>query len=480
MHLHDSVLFVGHFALQAAFIARVLLRPHREPAARLAWILVIALLPVVGMIAYVFLGEVDIGRKRRLRVQEVVAGMPAFAPPRAGDAANLAAHPSEEYGQLFEVGRSISGFAPLAGNSALFFVDSNETIRALVADIDAAREHVHVSFYIWLEDGNGTRVVEALERAARRGVACRVLVDALGSRGLVDSELWERMGAAGVKTATSLPLHRRPGWRRGRMDLRNHRKIVVIDDRITYCGSQNCADPEFRLKPKFAPWVDVMLRAEGPVARQNQHLFLVDWMTDVDEDLRDLVRAPVRATGPGFTAQVVGTGPDTRRSAMPELFEALAYAAREELLVTTPYFVPDDSMQAALCAAARRGVRTRLVFPARNDSWEVAAASRSRYLELLEAGAEIHEFHGGLLHAKTFTIDGRVALVGSANMDRRSFDLNYENNLLIDDAGVTARVRAGQEGFLARSTPVELADVRAWSASRRLWNNALAMLGPVL
>ena len=480
MHLLDSALFVGHLLLQALFSARVLLRPHREPAARLAWLLVIALLPVLGMVMYVFLGEVDIGKKRRERVQEIDAGMPPFAPPRDGDAERLAAHPSPEYGHLFRVGASISGYPPIAGNSARFFIDSNETIRSLVADIDAAREHVHMSFYIWLSDGNGTRVVEAMERAARRGVACRVLVDALGSRPMVDSELWRRMGAAGVRTATSLPLSKRPGWRRGRLDLRNHRKNVVIDDRITYCGSQNCADPEFCVKAKFAPWVDAMLRVEGPVARQNQRLFLIDWMTDVDEDVRDLLRAPVRADAAGFTAQVVGTGPDTRRSAMPELFEALAYAAHEEVLVTTPYYVPDDSMQAALCAAARRGVRTRLVFPARNDSWEVAAASRSRYLELLEAGAEIHEFQGGLLHAKTFTIDGRVALVGSANMDRRSFDLNYENNLLIDDAGVTAEVRAGQESFLARSKPVTLAEVRAWSAGRRLWNNAMAMLGPLL
>ena len=473
MHLLDLSLFVVHLALQIAFSARVLLRPHREPAARLAWLLVIALLPVLGMVSYLFLGEVDIGKERRRRVREIVAGLPRLAPSRE-------AHPSEGYGQLFRLGTSISGFPPVGGNSARFFTDSNETIRSLVADIDAAREHVHVSFYIWLGDGNGTRVVEAMERAAQRGVACRVLVDALGSRAMVASALWRRMGASGVRIATALPLHRRPGWRRGRMDLRNHRKNVVIDDAITYCGSQNCADPEFCVKPKFAPWVDVMLRVEGPVARQNQRLFVVDWMTDVDEDLRGLLEAPVTSGAAGFTAQVIGTGPATRRSAMPEMFEALAYAAREELLVTTPYFVPDDAMQAALCAAARRGVRTRLVFPARNDSWEVAAASRSRYLELLEAGAEIHEFHGGLLHAKTFTIDGRVALVGSANMDRRSFDLNYENNLLIEDAGLTAAVQTGQESFLARSTPVALADVRAWSASRRLWNNALAMLGPVL
>lgn len=477
----NASLVAAHYALQLACIVRVLLRPHREPASRVAWIAVIAALPVVGIVAYLFLGEVEVGRRRSMRIREVVGRMPAFAVAVGEEVAKAAPRCTPEYGHLFRVGASISGFPPVGGNSARFFSDSNETIRALVEDIDAAREHVHLSFYIWLADANGTRVVEALERAARRGVTCRALVDALGSRSLVASELWRRMADAGVRVATALPMSFRPRFfSRGRLDLRNHRKIVVIDDRVTYCGSQNCADPEFRVKARFAPWVDVMMRAEGPIARQNQHLFLVDWMTDVDENLAALARAPLRAPSSGFTAQVVGTGPDTRRSAMPELFAALAHAARRELIVTTPYFVPDEAMQAALCAAARRGVRCTLVFPARNDSWEVAAASRSYYMELLEAGAEIREFQGGLLHAKTFTLDGQVALIGSANMDRRSFDLNYENNLLVDDPAVTAMVRAAQDGFLARSRPVEPGDVRAWPAARRVWNNAVAMLNPVL
>lgn len=476
----ELTLLLIHSALQLAFIARVLLRPHRAPASRIAWILVIMVVPVLGMVAYLLLGEVDIGKQRRQRIAKIDAGMPSRATVAEGDGDHHLPRPSAGYGHLFLVGESIGGFEPSGGNSASFFTDSNETIRSLVADIDAAEKHVHLSFYIWLTDENGTRVVEAMERAAGRGVLCRALVDALGSRAMVESELWRRMRDAGVHVGTALPLQKRPGWRHGRLDLRNHRKNVVIDDRLTYCGSQNCADPEFRVKPRFAPWVDVMMRVEGPVARQNQRLFVEDWMVDVDEDLRSLLEAPVQAPHHGFTAQVIGTGPNTRRSAMPEMFEALAYAAREEVIVTTPYYVPDEAMQSALCAAARRGVRTRIVFPARNDSWECAAASRSYYRDLLEAGVRIFEFHGGLLHAKTFTIDGRVALVGSANMDRRSFDLNYENNLLIDDSEVTALVRAGQEGFIARSTPVEISAVDAWPIHQRLWNNAVAMIGPVL
>jgi len=165
---------------------------------------------------------------------------------------------------------------------------------------------------------------------------------------------------------------------------------------------------------------------------------------------------------------------------MPEVFATLMHAARRELVITTPYYVPNESMQAALCAAARRGVETRVVFPARNDSWEVAAASRSYYPELLEAGVKIHEYAGGLLHTKSLTLDGEVTLIGSANMDRRSFDLNYENNILFYDDALTAEVRARQDVYLASSKPVTAADVAAWPMRRRLWNNAVGMLGPIL
>jgi len=268
---------------------------------------------------------------------------------------------------------------------------------------------------------------------------------------------------------------------RGRIDLRNHRKILVIDNRITYCGSQNCADPEFRIKAKFAPWVDAMMRFKGPIARQNQYLFASDWMAQVDDDdLNPLLRQPLPSGDHGVTAQVIGTGPTVRNSAMPEVFETLMYTARRELVITTPYYVPDESMQSALCACARRGVATTIIFPARNDSWIVGAACRSYYADLLAAGVRIYEYEGGLLHAKSLTLDGEVTLIGSANMDRRSFDLNYENNILFYDPTLTAEIRRRQDSYLALSHPVTTAMVARWSMARRLWNNTIAMLGPIL
>jgi cardiolipin synthase len=289
------------------------------------------------------------------------------------------------------------------------------------------------------------------------------------------------MAAGGVKTAVALPMGNvllRP--LQGRVDLRNHRKIVVIDSAVTYCGSQNCADKEFKPKAKYAPWVDAVLRLEGPIARHNQLLFATDWAVYTGEDIGNTSQQPVPGVDKGMVAQVIATGPTLRYSAMPELFLSLMFRARRELVISTPYYVPNESLQEALCAVAYRGVKTTLIVPARNDSREVAGASRSYYEELLQAGVQICEYVGGLLHSKTLTLDGDITLIGSANMDCRSFDLNFENNILIYSPQLTETVRARQQTYIDSANKISLQEVQDWPLSRRLWNNSIAMLGPIL
>ncbi|MCE8539985.1 cardiolipin synthase [Ruegeria pomeroyi] len=470
-----------HYALVLACAVRVLLRRHRDPSARVAWLAVLFALPVAGIVAYLLLGETSIGRKRVERLRRILRELPKPRGPEPAQNEVLAPPVPDRYAQLFNIGRSISGYDPVGGNRARLMKDSDAAIDEMIADIDGARDHVHLMFYIWLPDGNGGKMVEALKRAAARGVTCRAMVDDLGSRDLIRSPHWKAMGDAGVKLARALKIGN-PLWRvfDGRVDLRDHRKILVIDNRVTYCGSQNCADPAFLPKAKYAPWVDAVMRFEGPVVRQAQHLFASDWMANFDEDISDVLDAPLGPQTPGFTAQVVATGPTVRNSAMPEMFESIMYTARRELVITTPYYVPTEAIQAALCAAGNRGVDVTIVFPARNDDFAVGATSRSYYEDLLTAGVKIYEFQPGLLHTKSMTVDGEIALIGSANMDRRSFELNYENNILFHDAKLTADMRARQKLYIAESRAVTLEQVQGWPWHERLWNNALATVGPVL
>lgn len=544
-----------HLLLVAGFSWSILLRDDLAPDARMAWIVVVLLVPYAGSLLYFLLGRISLGRRfagRQQRVKDLVQAQL----DHDGQARRVMGTP-DDIGRLigrrwqgaFRYAASINGFHAVAGNRGELMADGATARARMLADIEAACEQVHLLYYIWLDDETGTAMAQAVMRAARRGVVCRVMVDGLGSRAFLKSALWRQMGEAGVQRAVALPIDRPLHvMLTSRIDLRNHRKITLIDGRITYCGSQNCADEAFRIKARYAPWVDIMLRLQGPVVDQMQLLFASDWMQATGEVLAvfewqgrglrgssfpvvqeaqgvcasgavqqvaggDAGAGPLDAgaqapgqrerrgdlvahhhaasvstaadarripAGGGFPAQVVGDGPSERRRSAPQLMCTLIACARVRLTISTPYFVPDATVLEALCAAALRGVQVRLILPARNDSWIVAAASRSNYARLLSAGVLIHEFRSGLLHAKTLTVDGELTFMGSTNLDLRSFDLNFENNVLLQDEGVTAAVMARQDAYVAASWPVTLDEVRAWPVHRRIWNNVLATLGPVL
>jgi cardiolipin synthase len=351
----------------------------------------------------------------------------------------------------------------------------------IVSDIDAANLSVHLSFYIWLGDHNGTKVVDAVCRAARRGVSCRIVADAIGSRSIIRSRQWTAMRESGAQMCASLSAPLGLGFLTGhRTDLRNHRKIIVVDGRVTWCGSQNCADPAFLPKRKFAPWVDIFIRYEGPVARQADLIFASAWVAETGEDMREEFAAdPPPPIPNGFTAIAVGTGPMSPHATMTDIFVALLAGAREQVTITTPYFAPDPPLLDAIVAAARRGVDLNIVFPRRNDSRIVGAISRAYYPALARAGVHIYEYCGGLLHAKTLVVDGRVALVGSANMDRRSLDLNFENNVLFESDALAEVVREHQQRWLLDAIEIDHDGVVARPLLRRFVDNVLAMAAPL-
>lgn len=462
-----------------AVIARAILLDGRDPYSRAAWVMTILILPLVGIILYGLLGEPWMSHRFRRRAQRVSRRLQALSvgPRLHGEIAGLPDH----FLPAFRTAEALAEVDADPANSASLTADSNDAVDAMVRDIDAARQTVHISVYIWLTDRNGVRMVEALLRAARRGIDCRVAADALGSHALIRSDYWREMKEAGIALCPSLSLPR--GLRMlaiRRLDLRNHRKIVVIDSRITYCGSQNFADPEFRIKPSFAPWVDIMLRLEGPIALQNQLIFASDWTIETGEDLGPLFANPPAAAAAGdVTAVAFATGPLSPKGGMSNAFVSLLYAARREVVVTTPYFVPDPPLLAAMIGCARRGVDLSIILPQRNDSAPIGAISKSLYPQLLRAGARIFEYRGGLLHSKTIVADREVVLIGSANMDRRSLELNFENNMLLFSPTLAEAVRARQDDYLAKSVRIDRATVERRSIFRRFVENLLTMAGAV-
>ncbi len=467
----------AHFALALAVVIRVLLRPGLEPTVRLSWILVIELVPLVGVIAYILFGEVRMRSAEvstMARVRQHLSGLWQVSPEEIDKPPALGA-------PVVAANRAIGGFGAVAGNRATLLPEDDSAIAELVAAIDGARTHLHMLFYIWLDDASGRSVAEAAIRAASRGVKVRAVIDAFGSRAFARSAAWSQMKSAGCECVEALPLGMPViGLLFQRMDLRNHRKIVVIDHALGFTGSRNCADRAFATKPRFAPWIDVFLRVEGPVVRQMQAVFLQDWMSYTGEDLGDMLRVVAPVGDPGEIAQVTATGPDSRNGSLSDSMTTMIYAARRKLTITTPYYVPGSELDAAIRTAARRGIDVTMILPARNDSLVVQATSEGFYYGLVKAGVKLKLFEGGLLHAKIISVDDRMVMLGSANMDRRSFELNYEMNMLFIDKDLTRTIEQRQQSYIARAHAVDLEELRGWSLWRRLRNNLLALAAPIL
>lgn len=482
--LTPLIIFLLDWALRLALAVHIIMR-RRAVTASLAWLAVLVFVPLIGLVLYLLIGETRLGR-RRLREFDRLSRLLATETVALWRKEHAATDEFDQaWGHIARFGTAVTSLPPLRGNRLSLLNDSEQMLRSLAEDIDRATRHVHILTYIWMVGGVPQTIVDALIRASRRGVQCRVLVDAVGSKAFLRSGACANLRVAGVGVVASLPVNPlRMIF--ARIDLRNHRKIAVIDGSIAYTGSQNLTDSTFRSNAlrQTGPWIDATLRIEGPAAQALAIVFLRDWLLDSNEVIEDLgpflPEFPVREDHPGSIIQIMPSGPGSSPQAIHQALLTTIYAAREELLMTTPYFVPDDATRTALQAAAMRGVAVTLVMPRLSDSPLVAAASRSHYLDLLESGVKIMHYHGGLLHAKTVSVDRHIALIGSANFDARSFWLNFEITAFIFDNDFASMVRFMQTDYLNKSTEVSLSHWR----SRPVWNvfvdNTAQLFGPLL
>lgn len=473
------LIVVVEFALRLLVIAAVLLRRRYRPEMSIAWVAVIMAIPLLGALGYVLVGGARIGRRRieaHARASQEIAARLSSTAARSTVSRELM---PRRFRSIAALGESVGDTAPRTGNDLTLISETDLFVDSLVGDIDRAERHAHLLFYIFLDDFSGRRVADALVRATKRGVVCRLMLDGVGSRPFLKSGTCERMREAGVKVLEALPANPlRVAI--SRLDLRNHRKLAIIDGRVGYTGSHNVADAEFAPKPKYAPWVDAMVRGEGPIVRDMQAIFLEDWYSDSGETVENVFGEGEEVPGADTIAQIIASGPNRQNEALRQLNTSALHLAEEEVVLTTPYFVPDESTLTALRAAGRRGATAILIVPARNDSPLVAAASRSYYEPLLADGVQIYEFQGGLLHAKTLTIDRELAIIGTANFDRRSFELNFEVTLAVYDTDFASEMRFLQMSYRDHSRQILPGPWfnRPWP--RRLLENAAGLLSPLL
>lgn len=429
---------------------------RRTPAAARAWLLLIFFLPWPGLVLYVIMGRAYLPRAR-LEMQAAVSKLIRDLQPRILSY-TLAQAPDlpPEFGPAVALARKLADFAMCKGNRFELISDYRGSIDRLIADIDAATRHVHLMYYIFRDDDTGKRVAAALAQAATRGVKCRVLGDGFGSWGPFRRSAGA-LRAAGIEVMLLMP-PRLWGPKAVRLDLRNHRKIAVIDGHVGYVGSQNIVNPDAN---RGLTNEELVTRVTGPVVRQLQAVFLADRYYETEtmppEAQEELL--PEVAEAGGALAQVLPSGPGYHRENTQQIMIALIHAARSRVVLTTPYFMPDDSFQLALRMAAERGVDVRLIVSRESNKRVVQLAQQSNYDDLLEAGVKIYLHHASFLHAKHATIDDGIAMIGSSNLDIRSFALNNEVSVLIYDRGVVAELGAIQRRYLSGAEQV---DVERW------------------
>lgn len=433
------------------------------------------------MLAYFLFGALHLGKRRQKRREQIGEKFQQWLRSEHAENRQSRDNISVSAYSMQAFVESYTSMPMLKGNKLSLLSATDEILIELTQRINRAQKHCYFLFYICYQGGLVDPLLVSLIQAASRGVKCKLLLDSVGSHHFFKSDMPAILRKAGVEVVEALPV----GTLRlllQRQDLRMHRKLVCIDDDVAYTGSMNLVDPAYFNKEQgLGPWVDIMLRCEGPIVQLMQGLFIWDWYLEttqnVDFPLPQMECFPVVGT---HNAQLIPSGPEFGRASIHQVLLTAIYEAKSSLVLTTPYFVPDESLLAALEVAALRGVDVKIILPVKSDSFMAQYASCAFFDELLTAGAKIYKFSGGLLHSKSIVIDKKIALVGTVNLDQRSFWLNFEMTMLIDDQEVAVEILSTQMQYLLTSEQLSLEQWKTRSYFKKLLESILYLFSPLL
>ena len=473
--IHWGTLYVAsEWAVRVA--ALVYVPQRRPPSAARAWLLLIFFLPWVGVALYLLIGRAYQAR-RRLKVQRQIYELIRELAPRPGTfKSRIGGIVSPELTPALRLADRLSEFPLVGGNRFELLPHYDAALERIIADVDAAQRYVHLLFYIFEDDAAGRNVAAALERAARRGVTVRVLADAVGSRSGLKG-LGPRLRAVGAEVIAVMPL-RLWGPNAARFDLRNHRKIVVVDGASAFFGSQNIVSAHAN---RGMINEEMLVRTTGPVVRHLQAVLIGDRFLETgslppESDLS----APPREVVRSGLAQVVASGPGYNEGTAESVMIALMFGARSRVTLTSPYVIPSEPFLAAMCSAARRGVEVNLIVDKQSNKPLVQLAQQSYYDAMLRAGVDVYRHDGSFLHAKHLSVDDDIALIGSSNFDIRSFALNAEVSVLIHDRDVVANLRRVEENHLRSATRVTREERKAIGFPQRALENLARLTDSLL
>jgi cardiolipin synthase A/B len=434
-----SYFFIGTYIVNFVISLLIIFVERKNPSATIAWIMILFLIPIGGIVLYVFLSQ-NIARKKIFKLTKDEEWLTTNSLEKQNaDIQNgsfvFTTHESKLWRDLIRLNQIYGRAYFTQDNHVEILADGNQLFAQLLKDIKEAKETINVMFFILKNDVVGKAFVDALTEKAKKGVEVRLLVDALGSR-FVNHGMLNQFIQAGGKYALFFPAEIKIINRR--LNYRNHRKLVVIDDKIGYVGGFNIAKEYLGMKKKFGYWRDTHLRIEGGSVQDMNYRFLQDWRFASKEqlDLSKIFFEPAKAIGT-TGVQIVSCGPDSDKQEVKRAFMKMITSARKNIYIQTPYFVPDQSILESLKMASQSGVDVRIMIPCKPDHMFVYWATYSFIGEMLKDGARVYIYENGFLHAKTITVDGEVSSVGSSNFDNRSFKLNFEANAFLYDGHVT-------------------------------------------
>jgi len=468
------VLASAHWATCLVMIGVV--TPHRTPAAASAWLLFLFMFPYGGLLVYFVFGRLTVSRARLRQHARYLGWVRSFFAGLHCSPGQVNTWLEPHLRQITILDQHLGAMGILDSNDFEIVTDFKELVTRLAADIDAAQSHVHMVYYEIADDESGLVVLDALVRAARRGVHCRVLIDAVGARRYV-GRITRRLREAGAEAYPALPI-RLFGRKASRPDLRNHRKITVIDGYLGYVGSHNLIEPSYHVRGGLI-WEDLSVRITGPVVKELQATFLADWFVETDCWLDAPELFPDAEPAGAVSLEVLPSG-EGYESSNARLFTALIHAAQRRLVIVTPYFVPSEAIYEAMQTAARSQVEVHLIVPRQSNSLATMLAAQSYYDGLLASGVNIHLYTPYFLHAKTLSVDGQIAVIGSSNMDLRSFHLDAEVSLLAYDAAVVQQLRREEERYLAHNEPLDLKTWRQRPRRRTIAEGVARLASPLL
>jgi len=470
-------LLAAAFTLASIGLIFVLIYEERDPSTTLAWVLLLTLLPVAGVLIYVVFGRNwrNIGASDRRRIAALARGFDAVAPyytRHAKASGSFVDDAPPVVRRLSSAIKAQNGTELLPCFDPEVFTSGAEKFERLLADIEAATDHVHLEYFIWEQDALTQCFCDLLEKKVGDGVEVRVLYDWVGSLRFGKRQLrrLERAGARVQADAAEL----------GRLNYRNHRKIAVVDGRIAYTGGMNMGQEYIDGKPRYACWRDTHVRFGGPLVADLQRLFCERWLRTTGEDLfsERFFSAPAEPGVPqrrAVWAQVVHSGPESRFQVVRNVFLLAITSADRHLRIQSPYFVPDDAIQEVLLAQSFAGVEVRLMMTGVADKRVPWWAAFTYVDDLIAAGGRVFHYTAGFFHAKTLTIDGAIAIIGTTNFDIRSFALHDELSVVFYDEAIAAETNAAFEDDLSHCAEITLADVQAVGRLARM-RNALARL----